>query len=47
MIHDSILFLVGIVVGVMNAVAGGGMLVGFPVLLAAGMSQLASPHRFY
>ena len=31
--HDLILFLVGIVVGGMNAIAGGGMLVGFPVML--------------
>ncbi len=42
MLHDIILFLVGIVVGGMNAVAGGGMLLGFPVLLAFGMSPLAA-----
>lgn len=42
MLHDVILFLVGIVVGVMNAIAGGGMLLGFPVLLAFGMSPLAA-----
>lgn len=40
--HDVVLFLVGIVVGAMNAVAGGGMLLGFPVLLAFGMSPLAA-----
>jgi hypothetical protein len=32
--------LVGIIVGAMNAIAGGGMLVGFPVLLAAGIPAL-------
>lgn len=37
---DIILFLVGIIVGGMNAIAGGGMLIGFPVLLAAGLSPL-------
>ncbi|HET7320495.1 MAG TPA: sulfite exporter TauE/SafE family protein [Candidatus Saccharimonadales bacterium] len=39
---DVGLFLVGIIVGVMNAIAGGGMLVGFPVLLAAGLPALAA-----
>jgi hypothetical protein len=39
-VHDVILFLVGIVVGAMNAIAGGGMLIGFPVLLASGLSAL-------
>jgi uncharacterized membrane protein YfcA len=34
--HDIIIFLVGIVVGAMNAIAGGGMLIGFPVLLGVG-----------
>lgn len=42
MSHDLILFLVGIVVGAMNAIAGGGMLVGFPVLLAFGLSPLVA-----
>jgi uncharacterized protein len=42
MLHDLILFLVGIIVGSMNAIAGGGMLLGFPVLLAFGMSPLAA-----
>ncbi len=38
--HEIILFLVGIIVGAMNAIAGGGMLIGFPVLLASGLSAL-------
>lgn len=40
--HDIILFLVGIIVGAMNAIAGGGMLVGFPVLLALGIPALTA-----
>jgi len=40
--HDIILFLVGIIVGAMNAIAGGGMLIGFPVLLASGLSALSA-----
>lgn len=36
MISDVILFLVGLVVGVMNAVAGGGGLIGFPALISIG-----------
>ena len=40
MLKDIILFLVGIVTGGMNAIAGGGMLLGFPVLLAAGVPAL-------
>lgn len=36
------LFLVGIVVGIMNAVAGGGMLLGFPALLAAGLPPISA-----
>lgn len=40
--HDIILFLVGLVVGAMNAIAGGGMLLGFPVLLAIGMSPIVA-----
>jgi uncharacterized membrane protein YfcA len=39
---DIILFLVGIVVGGMNAIAGGGMLIGFPVLLAFGLSPIVA-----
>ena len=37
MLTDILLLIVGIVVGVMNAIAGGGMLLGFPVLLAIGI----------
>ena len=39
---DIIILLVGIVVGVMNAIAGGGMLVGFPVLVALGIPPLVA-----
>lgn len=42
MLHDIILFLSGIVVGVMNAIAGGGMLIGFPILLALGLPALTA-----
>lgn len=42
MVHDIIFFFTGILVGSMNAVAGGGMLVGFPVMLALGMSPLVA-----
>lgn len=45
--HDIILFLVGILVGAMNAVAGGGMLLGFPVLLASGMPALTANATSY
>ncbi len=37
---ELILFLVGMIVGVMNAIAGGGMLVGFPAMLALGIPAL-------
>jgi len=40
--HDIILFFTGIVVGVMNAIAGGGILVGFPVMLALGIPALTA-----
>lgn len=40
MVQDSILIIVGIMVGAMNAIAGGGMLIGFPVLLALGLPPL-------
>jgi uncharacterized protein len=40
--QDILLFLAGLVVGSMNAIAGGGMLVGFPVLMAAGLTPLAA-----
>jgi uncharacterized membrane protein YfcA len=42
MLQDLLLFLVGLIVGGMNAIAGGGMLIGFPVLLATGMPALAA-----
>jgi uncharacterized membrane protein YfcA len=42
MLHDIILFSVGIVVGVMNAIAGGGMLIGFPVLIAVGIPPIVA-----
>jgi uncharacterized membrane protein YfcA len=42
MLNDIILFLVGIIIGTMNSIAGGGMLIGFPVLLALGMTPLAA-----
>jgi hypothetical protein len=38
--QDLVLFITGLLVGTMNAVAGGGMLIGFPVLLATGMPAL-------
>ncbi len=38
--HEIIFFLTGIVIGSMNAIAGGGMLVGFPILLAYGYPAL-------
>ena len=38
--QETILFVVGILVGAMNAIAGGGMLLGFPALLAAGIPAL-------
>jgi uncharacterized membrane protein YfcA len=38
--HEIILFFVGIVVGAMNSVAGGGMLIGFPIMLGVGMPPL-------
>ncbi|MEJ0072500.1 MAG: sulfite exporter TauE/SafE family protein [Candidatus Saccharibacteria bacterium] len=37
---DIALLLAGFVVGAMNAIAGGGMLVGFPVLIALGVPPL-------
>jgi hypothetical protein len=40
--HEAIFFLTGIVVGVMNAVAGGGMLLGFPVMVALGVPPLVA-----
>lgn len=40
--HDIIFFLTGALVGGMNAVAGGGMLVGFPVMVALGIPPLVA-----
>jgi uncharacterized membrane protein YfcA len=40
--QDVLLFGAGILVGAMNAIAGGGLLLGFPALLAAGLSPLAA-----
>jgi uncharacterized membrane protein YfcA len=40
--QDIGLFLAGLIVGGMNAIAGGGMLIGFPVLLAAGLPALTA-----
>lgn len=37
-----IVFLTGIIVGAMNAIAGGGMLIGFPVLMAVGLPALSA-----
>jgi uncharacterized membrane protein YfcA len=42
MVHDIILFFAGLLVGSMNAVAGGGMLMGFPIMLAVGISPLVA-----
>jgi uncharacterized protein len=42
MLHDIILFSVGIIVGAMNAIAGGGMLIGFPVLLGLGLPPIVA-----
>jgi uncharacterized protein len=42
MLHDLMIFLAGTVVGGMNAIAGGGMLIGFPVMLATGLSPLVA-----
>lgn len=39
---EILLFLTGIIVGAMNAVAGGGMLIGFPVLVALGSPPLVA-----
>jgi uncharacterized membrane protein YfcA len=40
MLHDLILLFGGLIVGMMNAIAGGGNLIGFPLMLAVGMSPL-------
>ena len=38
--NDIVLLLAGFIVGTMNAIAGGGMLVGFPVLVGLGVPPL-------
>jgi len=38
--NEIILFAVGLIVGAMNSIAGGGMLIGFPVLIATGLTPL-------
>lgn len=40
--NDILIFLVGVVIGAMNAVAGGGMLIGFPMLVALGTPALVA-----
>ena len=42
MLKDLILFLIGIFTGGMNAIAGGGMLIGFPVMLTYGLTALTA-----
>jgi len=42
MIVNILLLLTGVIVGIMNGIAGGGMLIGFPVLLAAGLPALVA-----
>jgi uncharacterized membrane protein YfcA len=42
MLKDLFLFGVGLVTGGMNAIAGGGMLIGFPAMLAIGMPALVA-----
>lgn len=39
---DVLLLCVGVVVGVMNAIAGGGMLVGLPVMIALGIPPITA-----
>lgn len=40
--NDALLFLLGILVGVMNAIAGGGLIVALPVMIALGMSPIVA-----
>jgi uncharacterized membrane protein YfcA len=42
MLHTLFLLAVGLIVGGMNAIAGGGMLIGFPALLASGLTALSA-----
>jgi uncharacterized membrane protein YfcA len=39
---EALLFITGVIVGAMNAVAGGGMLIGFPVMVALGVPPLVA-----
>ncbi|MGH7241275.1 MAG: sulfite exporter TauE/SafE family protein, partial [Candidatus Saccharimonadales bacterium] len=47
MLKDILLLGTGFIVGAMNAIAGGGMLLGFPVLLAIGMPALTANATTY
>jgi uncharacterized membrane protein YfcA len=40
--YEIILLVTGAIVGAMNAIAGGGMLIGFPVLVALGIPPIAA-----
>jgi len=42
MVIDSLLLFTGIIVGAMNAIAGGGMLIGFPVMVSLGLPPLVA-----
>lgn len=42
MLTDIVLFAVGVFVGAVNSVAGGGMLVGFPTLIAFGLPAITA-----
>jgi uncharacterized membrane protein YfcA len=42
MLIDLLLFAVGVVIGVINAVAGGGMLLGFPIFIATGLPAIVA-----
>lgn len=44
---DVVLLLAGFIVGAMNAIAGGGMLVGFPIMIALGISPLVANATAY
>lgn len=42
MVTDIIIFATGLLVGAMNAIAGGGMLIGFPILIALGVPPIVA-----
>lgn len=42
MLTDIVLLLVGVLVGAINAIAGGGMLLGFPIMLALGIPPIVA-----